>query len=138
MPTRVRILHRWSFNSRPHKEVDPISQSIVEGNDLSIHDLTRRSTTFRMHCAGPGSSFNSRPHKEFDWAVRGPPFLCISFNSRPHKEVDSIFHSLHHAKHLSIHDLTRRSTANIHNIFLYSHRLFIPLYKSFSFSHIFN
>ncbi len=62
---------------------------------------------------------------------RSWPFL--SFNSRPHKEVDYRPDAFATCWDLSIHDLTRRSTANIHNIFLYSHRLFIPLYKSFSF-----
>mgnify|MGYP001624909553 CR=1 FL=1 len=76
---------------------------------LSIHDLTRRSTSmkkvreelqafqFTTSQGGrltqvikemPGLTFNSRPHKEVD--LRTPPPLALksSFNSRPHKEVD--------------------------------------------------
>ena len=34
-----------SFNSRPHKEVDDNSEDVEEDEPLSIHDLTRRSTT---------------------------------------------------------------------------------------------
>ena len=35
----------YSFNSRPHEEVDFSSMSFVEPFCLSIHDLTRRSTS---------------------------------------------------------------------------------------------
>ena len=34
--------------------------------DLSIHDLTRRSTGYRLHNLSEVASFNSRPHKEVD------------------------------------------------------------------------
>ena len=101
--------------------------------DLSIHDLTRRSTIGFLLSGVIPMSFNSRPHKEVDDLLY-PLFsfvvffqfttsqggrqhlsssqrLFLSFNSRPHKEVDpgrtiSFVHSLA----LSIHDLTRRST----------------------------
>ena len=58
---------------------------------LSIHDLTRRSTA-PEHCA-----------------------LCKkeSFNSRPHEEVDPAFMDTFSFRSLSIHDLTRRSTVCI-------------------------
>ena len=36
----------WSFNSRPHKEVDENLKKIKKGSDLSTHDLTRRSTSY--------------------------------------------------------------------------------------------
>ena len=36
-----------SFNSRPHKEVDEEVEQLLARNGLSIHDLTRRSTTPR-------------------------------------------------------------------------------------------
>ena len=61
--------------------------------------------------------FNSRPHEEVDgkrsWAA-GPQ---QSFNSRPHEEVDSSGNLLPSGTpHLSIHDLTRRSTAAVDSI----------------------
>ena len=56
--------------------------------DLSIHDLTRRSTPGQMELT------------EF----------ISSFNSRPHEEVDASGRSGRRVKRLSIHDLTRRST----------------------------
>ena len=57
--------------------------------DLSIHDLTRRSTSWKC----------------------SHPWRYWSFNSRPHKEVDTFpvtGESI--SRNLSIHDLTRRST----------------------------
>ena len=56
---------------------------------LSIHDLTRRSTSGAYWCLLSVTSFNSRPHKEVD---------------------DKISERLSHVYALSIHDLTRRST----------------------------
>ena len=35
-----------TFNSRPHKEVDRLIQVLLHQSDLSIHDLTRRSTEY--------------------------------------------------------------------------------------------
>ena len=144
------------FNSRPHKEVDiaacccmgvyvvfqfTTSQGGRHRNfcdalhtlNLSIHDLTRRSTYYETE---PGSDriifqfttsqggrrkytdmylnycpFNSRPHKEVDARIQIIIYQAEPFNSRPHKEVDiaavkvAIKRTI-----LSIHDLTRRST----------------------------
>ena len=55
---------------------------------LSIHDLTRRSTSFRFPGRQSRNSFNSRPHKEVDHYMKGGAGYVTSFNSRPHKEVD--------------------------------------------------
>ena len=56
-----------SFNSRPHKEVDPPEYQLLGvENDLSIHDLTRRSTLYQYPSHPRYQSFNSRPHKEVD------------------------------------------------------------------------
>ena len=41
----VSDIRAESFNSRPHKEVDAGSESGAFNLDLSIHDLTRRSTS---------------------------------------------------------------------------------------------
>ena len=104
-------LHR-PFNSRPHKEVD---------------------TTEYTRCYESGS-FNSRPHKEVDRSILMTASSRTPFNSRPHKEVDydllflvkgtptfqfttsqggrlRLKLSFLLAAKLSIHDLTRRSTA---------------------------
>ena len=80
-----------SFNSRPHKEVDPGSTIGGVFVDLSIHDLTRRSTDTWLTFSAPRQSFNSRPHKEVDTGFPVPEY----------------------GKVLSIHDLTRRSTRTI-------------------------
>ena len=55
-----------TFNSRPHKEVDRLIQVLLHQSDLSIHDLTRRSTIDRALCINVMLPFNSRPHKEVD------------------------------------------------------------------------
>ncbi len=78
-----------SFNSRPHKEVDAFCCSCNRQTiQLSTHDLTRRSTSLLT----PQSPF---------------PF---PFNSRPHKEVDVKNWGKITDWFLSTHDLTRRST----------------------------
>ena len=106
------FLFAFYFNSRPHKEVDGISKSVsFTISNISIHDLTRRSTVFDRPLSRLRTHFNSRPHKEVDvpspgthcdWNVfqfttsQGgrprllPPSQMLSgnFNSRPHKEVD--------------------------------------------------
>ncbi len=82
-------MRKWSFNSRPHKEVD-------------LH---------RGGSAKRPESFNSRPHKEVDWPALPDAFQSNhTFNSRPHKEVDQSHKKGNSQDGLSIHDLTRRST----------------------------
>ena len=57
--------------------------------DLSIHDLTRRSTIpFGVYIYSY-ATFNSRPHKEVDRSSDSLHCGSSSFNSRPHKEVDA-------------------------------------------------
>ena len=101
------------FNSRPHKEVDKSAASqawqnilsihdltrrstsnfmlfLLHVDQLSIHDLTRRSTVYILFLSMITLSFNSRPHKEVD-TIEPPSFPgTASFNSRPHKEVDQL------------------------------------------------
>ena len=55
---------------------------------------------------------------------------CSSFNSRPHKEVDVSVFVIFMLFHLSIHDLTRRSTANSHNFCAKNHKYFIYISQS--------
>ncbi len=123
----------FSFNSRPHKEVDGTSYLLIYHIKL-FQFTTSQGGRRRSHDTGSADfgSFNSRPHKEVDsgsvWDPRGEEtfnsrphkevddclsnitFDVISFNSRPHKEVD-ILDGLHlQSCILSIHDLTRRST----------------------------
>ena len=80
---------RSSFNSRPHKEVDSSTSSeCLEGSDLSIHDLTRRSTIGQCEWA-------EYPTFQFTTSQGGRLASdAASMQDRP----------------LSIHDLTRRST----------------------------
>ena len=54
------------FNSRPHKEVDWNARNTDIEKEISIHDLTRRSTLQDLRLALICSHFNSRPHKEVD------------------------------------------------------------------------
>ena len=106
----------------------------IPAHDLSIHDLTRRSTIDGKPAYTLKRSFNSRPHKEVDFGKRkvcaeGRSFnsrphkevdsfpiyafsFRLSFNSRPHKEVDDLGDFLRLGRGLSIHDLTRRSTVS--------------------------
>ena len=120
-----------TFNSRPHKEVDLWKAFEGDGNGLSIHDLTRRSTLpcnpfvrpriFQFTTSQGGrlvfrvilldtKPFNSRPHKEVDLVRMCEKLQEHSFNSRPHKEVDLSIGVGEEKDGLSIHDLTRRST----------------------------
>ena len=100
------------FNSRPHKEVDDTKQLCSENIcDLSIHDLTRRSTTNTHRNRKVVCPFNSRPHKEVDF-VATPRFDIVSVfqfttsqGGRRHLRAKKLTEET-----LSIHDLTRRST----------------------------
>ena len=56
----------FPINSRPHKEVDLFFTQKWDFIDLSIHDLTRRSTNVAVMPSQVFVSFNSRPHKEVD------------------------------------------------------------------------
>ena len=118
---------------------------------LSIHDLTRRSTIFFRHIAISWRPFNSRPHTEVDLTDGTEVIKPATFNSRPHTEVDHNRHrkagisnsfqftTSHGGRHvismanyviqsLSIHDLTRRSTANTHKYREYLYKFFSILY----------
>ena len=86
----------------------------VPGQELSIHDLTRRSTPthFRLYRMSP--SFNSRPHKEVDTScqvcvVHTHPFQFTTSQGgrRRVKSCPPLVNTL------SIHDLTRRSTVSV-------------------------
>ena len=81
----------------------------------SIRGLFQLTTSRRgrhsVHGQMPATNdFNSRPHEEVD-AHRT---VCKSdrfhFNSRPHEEVDYHLHTFEQLKHISTHDLTKRST----------------------------
>ena len=101
---------RYSFNSRPHKEVDSLfsnngKSGVLSIHDLtrrstvlpsiftlyiylSIHDLTRRSTAFRDGLtATHGLSIHDLTRRSTILSSRSEE-NCWSFNSRPHKEVD--------------------------------------------------
>ena len=105
-----------SFNSRPHTEVDAEALQCSGQSGLSFN--SRPHTEVDAHRFRPtlrDPSFNSRPHTEVDkngTIERGRP---ETFNSRPHTEVDDDYIHPNNDGHLSTHDLTRRSTANIYN-----------------------
>ncbi len=101
-----------SFNSRPHKEVDRRLKAFSVRFDLSIHDLTRRSTTairkhgnalnFQFTTSQGGrrsrrGSCKTRLTFQFTTSQGGrldvlhTHYTKTSFNSRPHKEVDPGF-----------------------------------------------
>ena len=102
-----------SFNSRPHKEVD-YKQMM---NPIAL--LPFNSRPHKEVDVGPHDPilidrpFNSRPHKEVDCSLSVIRVSIRPFNSRPHKEVDELEGGPMYRHILSIHDLTRRSTASI-------------------------
>ena len=55
---------------------------------LSIHDLTRRSTSVMKKTTQTMIPFNSRPHEEVDGCNMELTYKTKTFNSRPHEEVD--------------------------------------------------
>ncbi len=122
------------FNSRPHAEVDLFSvhswfdsfsfqfttsrrgrpccpgvQSFT--GDLSIHDLTQRSTSGCSSYSSAHMTFNSRPHAEVDIHLYKSTFNHIIFQfttSRRGRHIAII--PRQQERGLSIHDLTQRST----------------------------
>ena len=126
-----------TFNSRPHKEVDPLERSARQGCDLSIHDLTRRSTE-----TGSGDSYlkgfqftTSQGGRRDDALVPSEDRDFQFTTSQGGRLVSSHVLNLHFVfqfttsqggrlrhfpadicyKRLSIHDLTRRSTDMPHH-----------------------
>ena len=126
----------YTFNSRPHTEVDGDVSCTPLNRSLSTHDLTRRSTSWKqsnnpMLCL---STHDLTRRSTVIAETEKPGFL--SFNSRPHTEVDAsrdfvrsfsvvfqlttshggrrLFRLLSILRyHLSTHDLTRRSTVRL-------------------------
>ena len=109
MITRITALISSSFNSRPHKEVDQTGSPLSNACDLSIHDLTRRSTSsprppsfitaFQFTTSQGGRRYSiiiRTPIIAFQFTTSqggrrtysGNSSAIKPFNSRPHKEVD--------------------------------------------------
>ena len=132
-PGHYKWKHGYSyFNSRPHKEVDLEYQYMMECAEISIHDLTRRSTKWRKWSTWESNiSIHDLTRRSTMWFLRNiarnsisihdltrRSTLCIAggrnqskhFNSRPHKEVDKTKAQVDNLFDISIHDLTRRST----------------------------
>ena len=108
---KILLSYPDPFNSRPHKEVDDPGPLRRGGLTLSIHDLTRRSTSRGDHICGMSifqftTSQGGRPgvHDRLvacrvlsihDLTRRSTLVGVVSeitrgsFNSRPHKEVDA-------------------------------------------------
>ena len=79
--------------------------------NLSIHDLTRRSTRISLIIRDARTFQFTTSQGGRRGAGRADDIKRNSFNSRPHKEVDCIRITVGILViHLSIHDLTRRST----------------------------
>ena len=105
------ITDMLSFNSRPHKEVDLPFLAILYTGCLSIHDLTRRSTSFRRSPTPGIHPFNSRPHKEVDAGSKPGKMQRTAFQFTTSQGGRlGIYLLMLKFLHLSIHDLTRRST----------------------------
>ena len=97
---------RTTFNSRPHKEVDVMIVPLSHSLELSIHDLTRRSTKRMM---------------------KTYPLYQLSIHDLTRRStVESTEEAA--GEELSIHDLTRRSTANTHKYREYLYKFFSILY----------
>ena len=114
----------FSFNSRPHEEVDAIP-AVVRASVCTFQFTTSRRG--RPVCCSfwpPKSSFNSRPHEEVDLGDQAIYIVPQPFNSRPHEEVDQATEDMLKKLDLSIHDLTKRSTC----------RLWKQLARGFSFN----
>ncbi len=103
------FLPSFHFNSRPHEEVDFMSENAPRAVSISTHDLTKRSTLiktysdsqqiFQLTTSRRGRLsricqkirilyFNSRPHEEVDQRTMRGKWWKKHFNSRPHEEVD--------------------------------------------------
>ena len=99
------------FNSRPHKEVDAMDSVRTYGyEDLSIHDLTRRSTqgsdlTKNIAVFQFTTSQGGRQRRRFD--IMKNEYLSIHDLTRRSTKTNAFNEA---ESQLSIHDLTRRST----------------------------
>ena len=130
---------------------------LMKKSKISIHDLTRRSTNLTGGRDSERDYFNSRPHKEVDLNATGKNLTGSTFQfttsqggrleriraaalrltfqfttsqgGRPGYSASQTAET-----YISIHDLTRRSTANIHNYCEYLYTLFSILYKPFLFT----
>ena len=102
----------FTFNSRPHKEVDRrIDEVIPFILFLSTHDLTRRSTQRHTVFDAVKIPFNSRPHKEVDNSTNSSITFSLSFQlttSQGGRRCCLLCPQ--EGNCLSTHDLTRRST----------------------------
>ena len=120
------------FNSRPLEEVDSSWTQIYTADYVSIHDLSKRSTSVYIAWIWAGSvsihdlskrstglshiavksywRFNSRPLEEVDRHDLQSRKSDTSFNSRPLEEVDFCPCWAGCRCLVSIHDLSKRST----------------------------
>ena len=104
------VLLFFSFNSRPHEEVDKILLKIVQpclrfnSRPHEEVDLFNDDFSFSIF------RFNSRPHEEVDALCITLAECAYCFNSRPHEEVDAEGLERRRSAYVSTHDLTKRST----------------------------
>ena len=127
----------YTFNSRPHAEVDLLAGEYVRHLKLSTHDLTQRSTLqltaqeyqdiFQLTTSRRGrpvsglipacwNSFNSRPHAEVDAYDMGWTSLWFDLSTHDLTQRSTIgFPYSPSSEDLSTHDLTQRSTILKHH-----------------------
>ena len=103
------------FNSRPHEEVD-IRQGVLSFllQQVSTHDLTKRSTGPALTPCQWQKSFNSRPHEEVDSSPAPPnpsPTVFQLTTSRRGRRYSVCRYCSDW--HVSTHDLTKRSTSSV-------------------------
>ena len=102
--------NKQTFNSRPHKEVDFDGVALPDGMDLSIHDLTRRSTILSRISVIPRSlSIHDLTRRSTYNRLAVNRFLNLSIHDLTRRSTRLALYA-HHPHGLSIHDLTRRST----------------------------
>ena len=104
-----------SFNSRPHEEVDIFPSRKCRLTDTFQFTTSRGGRRRWNAILCSFKSFNSRPHEEVD-----PPYIQIivsissfQFTTSRGGRPGSVRY-VHSFCHLSIHDLTRRSTLKVH------------------------
>ena len=130
------------------------AQDIADKYGIFQLTTSRRGRLPHLSYSVTTSNFQLTTSRRGRLATAASDFAMSTFNSRPHEEVDKIpeaclsrlsFFQLTTSRRgrlvsadpfvyddrLSTHDLTKRSTANIHNYLEYLHLLSSILYKPF-------
>ena len=99
------------FNSRPHEEVDDKKGVSMSDIDISTHDLTKRSTMEQYQKSFIMEHFNSRPHEEVDQLKEPFPQedQLFQLTTSRRGRLEGLRNSFN-SWFISTHDLTKRST----------------------------